>query len=390
MDLCYNTAMAEKIVNSGIVFAYATNDAVFEIKRELERYFLYQTVLVVDESFEYGQQIENLRQMVNCNILVSHSFKDFDFSQNVDFVIAINDKNAFDIKEKCFQDKIPYMIVLTKVVTYSACSDKVFGVDNKQSQVNKPFGIVLDKSQVFDKKRFVCQAILEIGLTNFEIVQKNIENLFYGKKIAYETIDAQKKNLESFEQLFEQKNYDNNLLFNQICDIYLTNLLKKSSETVGLLEVLASLYCGYDSKMHGRYIETKYLYMQILCVIENDFFSKYKSGYKDVINYQIHQKKLAFYGKNSDFLPINLPESKINFLIEQFQNKFLQYMKQQNDFAEKIKNLLADTDIDFLYQIYNDVDRKTFVDMLSLTPTIFKEQNILSLMYSLGLLNYGI
>lgn len=382
--------MAEKIVNNGIVFAYASNDAFFEIKKQLEKYFLYQTILVVDENYEYGKQIDDLKQNINCNFVVCHNIKQVDFFQNIDFVVAINDKSIFEIKQKCFENKIPYMVVLTKVASFSVCTDHVFDRDQKQVLTNKPFGIVLDKSQIFEKKKFICKAILEISMSNFEITQKNINNLFYGKKIDYDLMLDEKKSLDNLVLLFDKKNYDTKLLFDEICDIYVTYLIKKSSDDISLLEILTFLYLKYDKQIHDRFIETKYLYMQTLCLLQTKFFAKYQSGYKDAINYQIHQKKLAFYGKNSDFLIKNLPDSKINFLLEQFQNKFIEYTKQQNLFNEKIKNFVADTDIDFLFDLYNNVDKDIFVDMLSLEPTIYKEQNFLSLMFCLGLLNYSI
>lgn len=381
--------MAEKIVNNGIVFAYASNDAVFEIKKELERYFLYQTILVVDENYEYGRKTEALRQTTNCNFIICHDFRHYDFCENIDLVLAVNAKNIFEIKNKCFKNKIPYMIVLTKVVSHSVCGDKI--LDNyNQMLVNKPFGIVFDKSEIFDKKKFICQAVLEIGMTNFDILQNNILNLFCGKHINYDLVDDENKNLNNLICFFDNKNFDLNSVFDKICDTYVTNILKRASDDVSLLEILSMLYCSFDKELHDNFVETKYTYMQVLSLIELQFFERYQSGYKDQIDYATHQKKLAFYGKSSDFCIKSMPENKINFLVEQFQHKFLEYMRQQNDFTERIKNFVADIDVDFLYNLSNNINREIFVDMISLTPTICSELSFLTILFSLGLLNYCI
>ena len=379
--------MAERIVNNGLAFAYASNDAFFEIKSELEKYFLYQTVLIIDQNFEYGNVIERLIQNVNCNFLVSHDVKEIDFSQNIDFVVAINDKDIFEIKQKSFENKIPYMIVLTKAES-SCIVSKYILKNEREVEVNKPFGIILDKSQVFEKKNFVCKVILEMSSVKFDIVQKKICNLFYSKKIDYDLISDQEKVLSNLMKIFENDNFDNSKLFDEICDLYVTNCIKKVDDEIGILDKLALLYFEFCSQNYSKYIEIKHIFKQTLQILEKTYFEKYQNGFKNSINYIVHQNKLVEYGKHSEFKAVMIPESKINFLLEQFKNKLLSLSKEQIDFDEKIKNIVADRDIDFLYGLYSYVDRDIFVDMLSLQPSIFIEPSFLSLIYSQGLLNY--
>ena len=178
--------------------------------------------------------------------------------------------------------------------------------------------------------------------------------------------------------------------FDKICDTYVKYLVKRTDDDISFLQKLADLYFESANQKTAKCVETKFVYSQILSLIQKDYFAKYQNGLSDAINYQIHQKMLHTYGKNSNFLTINLPDSKVNFLLEQFSHKLNEYCKEQDGFEEVIKSVVADIDIDFLFKLYENIDRKKFVDMISLEPSIYPEPNLLSLMFSQGLLNYSI
>lgn len=381
--------MAEKIVNNGIVFAYASNDAFFEIKTELEKYFLYQTVLVIDQNYEYGDVIDKLKENVNCNFVVKHNIES-DYFKDVDFVIAINDLDMCQIKQICFEEKIPYMIVLTKVVSYAVCCNKIIDAKNRQIQVNKPFGIVLDKSKIYDKKAFLCKSVIEISTAKFDIIQKQIANMFYNKKIDYDLIRDEQKAVFDMYEIFNNEYYDLNKIFHLICDEYVTYCIKRSKDDIDLLDKISCLFLKFNKDVHNKHIEIKFLYSQVISVLQSRFFSTYQTGLKETINYGVHQKKLSIYNQKSNFVVVKLFDSKLNFLLEQFKSKFNGYVKEQAQTNEKLKDIISDIDIDYYFSLFSNVDREKFVDMLSLEPSIFSETNILSIMYSQGLLNYSL
>ena len=75
--------MADRIINRDIVFAYATDSAVADLKPHLEKYFLYQNIAIFDPNFEYGLQSQGGGGGIRCNFVVCHSLKEFFLIQNV-------------------------------------------------------------------------------------------------------------------------------------------------------------------------------------------------------------------------------------------------------------------------------------------------------------------
>ena len=54
--------MAKRVINSKIEFAYVSDSIDVELKAELEKYFLFQSILVVDSHFEFGDKIAKLQR----------------------------------------------------------------------------------------------------------------------------------------------------------------------------------------------------------------------------------------------------------------------------------------------------------------------------------------
>ena len=58
--------MAKRAINSKIEFAYVSDSADVELKAELEKYFLFQSILVVDSYFEFGDKIATNHKVQLC------------------------------------------------------------------------------------------------------------------------------------------------------------------------------------------------------------------------------------------------------------------------------------------------------------------------------------
>ena len=381
--------MAERKINQDIVFAYATDNAILDLKSQLEKFFLYQTIAVFDPNFEYGNQLQNLKESVSCNFVVCHTAREFFLAQNIDFAILVNGEENGKVREYCSKNEIPYMVLLTKAVSFVTTNQNYYDKFSSK-RFNLPFGILLDKSMIFDKKQFQNLAILEMSTLFFDIAQKKICNLFFSKQIDYVHLQEEQNLHGKIAEILSQKDFSIFCNFDDICNLFVTYCLTRSKDDLSILDKLTSLFLTLSKQNANRYIQTKFAYQCVMCTLESDYFANFQNSKKSTINYHIHQKYAQKNGFDVSFDAIKLPESKTNFLFEEFRPKLKSYIDEQISFLNLLKNKLADFDIDFLYSVFAFQDKQQFKDVLSLEPSLYVEPGFLQIAYGQGLLNFDL
>ena len=378
--------MAERVVNSGIEFAYTSEHIEVELKLELEKYFLYQTIIVVDKFFEFGETIKKLEQNVKCNFVVTHDINEIDSFENISCLIIVNNHDIDDIKLLCYKQNIPYIIAMTDLANSMCFKNYAYG-QCKIVQCNFPLGIVLSQSSITNHSYFVSRAILEIGSLSFDILQKKLNNLFFGENIEYKEFAGQKKLLIELQTVLGERREDIKALSKRIATLYLSYGLISSKDKPSLLDNLIYLY-SLNNK--NRYlIEIKYAFSLIVTSLEKNYFIYYTHGFKSYIDYEKHQEYLTSTNLKSNFVTHALPDEKLNFLLDEFREKLLEYVKSQIAFEKLVKNMIAEIDIDFLYKTFVAIKDKALTNYLSLEPDIFTTPNFLSILYKQGLLNFN-
>lgn len=379
--------MAEKIVNSGIEFVYASDDSIVELKRELEKYFLYQKILIVDSFYEYSDVIEKMREQIHCDFVVERAIQNL--TDDIDCVILVNDCNVDKIKKECYEKKIPYMFVLTKVVSSGCFSNQCFDNFNVLN-CNFPFGIILDKTIIYDKKEFICSSAIEIANMKFDILQKKLCNLFFNIQIDYDKLDDQQKTFNQFEQFFCSEEKNQKILFNNSAEIYLQLCLKTSQNGLDLLDKLEYLFSYQNFSKNSKSIEQKYIFKQIVSSFQKNYFKYFVSTFSSNVNYEKHSQYLQSFGLSYSVHKVELTDSKTNFLLNEFRQKMLDFVTSEIEFDKRVKNFLADISIDFVYKMFNFDEKTNFTNYICLEPDIFKENSFLTVMLSQGLLNFEI
>ena len=151
--------MAERKINESIEFAYASNDILNELKRELEQRFLYQSVLIVDEKYEYSGAIGLMQDNIRCKFVVARNLMAIDTSE-FDCIVCINTYCLNEVKIIAKKNAIPYICILTKMNSCSNFNKFAFRNENIV-ECNFPMGIVLDSAQVINEREFISKFVLE-------------------------------------------------------------------------------------------------------------------------------------------------------------------------------------------------------------------------------------
>lgn len=381
--------MANKIINNSIEFAYASENPIIELKKELEKHFLYQTILIVDAKYEYSCQIEKMKNNIKCNFKVCRDIEKIDNLEQVGCVININSFNINKIKNIVYKNNIPYVVILNKIVDASIFkSENIY--NNKIIQCNFPLGIIFDKSQIFNKKEFVCKFLAEISNVTFENNQEKLNNLFYNVKIDYELLDGLNKHYNKSKTILVNQCKDLDNLIDEIADLYVLLCIKKSKSNFSILDKLLYLFLQQNSAEYKNEVEIKHIFKIILSSLEYNYFKYFNINLKGTINYEVHKLKLEHYGIKTNFNQRLLPENKINFLLNEFKEKFVVRAKSEQDEIFDIKNLLADIDINYVYNLFNMYQTSQFIEIINIVSNVFSLDSILGLMYQCGLLNYNI
>lgn len=381
--------MADKVINSKIQFAYASNNAIVELKREIEKHFLYQNILIVDEKYEYSRMIDKMQHQISCSFKVTRHVDSFAEFEKYACILCINDYSLHKIKSISKKYSIPYIVVLTKVVEPYKLSLNYINDDCKILQTNFPIGIVFDKTEVYNKKQFVCNFLLETFGTSFDEMQDRINNIFFDMPINYEkTTEISNFRSEVKQQmLLKQTSFDN--MFDIFSKMYLQLCLKKCDTEISLIDRLGFLY-QKTNKNCKNIIKCRYMYRLILNSIIGNFFKFWNIKLKSEIDYQKHIEFLSNSKLNFNFKTNSLPERKLVFLLNEFREKFIFYTQQETTQNNFLKNLLADLDITYLYTIIDGRYEQNIVDLISVEPDVFSTPNILTLMSASGLLNFEI
>lgn len=367
--------MAEFKLNDKIEFAYASNSILGELLTELEKRFLYQKVLVIDNKYQLSAEIEVLSKNAKCNFVVVKNLSEYPNLLDVACVIDVNCNDLYNVKTECANYKKPYVLLLTEIVESGFLNSQIV-VKDKIVNCNYPLGVVLLYTKVLNVHDFVCKFLLEQTCYMFDVMQFKIDNLFFNKK-----------NNRLQELLC--------LNSNNICDIknikkiaktYLNISLQKAAQPLSLLDRISCIAC--DVAFSGYYkIHMRFVLQHILTLIITDFFNLYTKKIKSTINIQQHQLRLQKYGFSSNF-NLSLPaEQKIDFLLGQFKHKLLGYCKQQMAIINNCKNTIADINVDFLYKVYTQ-KQTGLSDFICIEPSLFNKNSILKIMSANGLLNF--
>ena len=372
--------MAEKIVNNSIEFMYSSNNAVGDLQRVLEKYFLYQKVLFIDEKFEYRESIKLLQNNVKCNIIVCKSICEIKDLETFACVVNVNNHGLDFTKSLCEKYKIPYSIVLTKVISYSNFIPK-YRVDFAETKnCFLPMGIILDKQKV-NKNIFLVDFFLETSSVCYELLEDKINSLFFNSKSGTKKLNDY---LAQFKNLLVEKNVDNS--FNEVCELYMFLCLKKSESDYSVLDNLS--YLLQKNNQNLPTIKVKFIYKTLLLSLEKNYFLYYTNNFKDAVNHEKHVCKLKTFGITDYAYKNSIEENRFSFLLNEFRKKFLIDVEKEIEFTKILKYKIGELNLDELYKIHNlskNLDFKTF---LSLEPDVFHDNSFLQLLNNCGLLNY--
>lgn len=379
--------MANRVVNSAIEFAYANYDIEADFKKELEKYFIYQNIVVVDAGFDFGLLYDKLEHLTRCNFKRVKSIDQIDNFEVVDCIIDVNCFEIDKIKAICKQNCIPYIISLTKICDISNFRNYYYANIKDVETCNYPLGIMLDLSSVYNKSYFVSLAILEISSVCFDITQKRLDNLFFGKKIDYGYFEVENNILKDLEAILSNRTEDIDKFAKRMSDLYLSYVISCVKDHFSMLDNLLNLYKKINQK---NIVEAKYLFRLIISSLEKNFVKYYSFGLKDTIDYKAHERYLSAFGLNSDFRSTYIAETKVNYLLAEFKEKLLEYILISIDFDKNIKTMLAEIDVNFLYEMAFKFKHQTLTNYICLEPDVFKTPNFLKIMYQSGLLNFKI
>ena len=377
--------MADKVINNCIDFAYAGINVEDEFQKELEKYFLYQRVLIIDTHFEFADFFEKLRY-TRCNFTIMHNISDSVNMETIDAIICVNNHNIDYVKRTCKNLNIPYIIALTNVCDTSIFKPFYYAENGKIDFCNYPLGIILSLSKISEPKKFLSNAILEISNLSFEVLQQNLENLFFNKTIDYDFFETKQRFLKMFQETIEQRKENDMQFVNKIAEMYLSYAIMVAKEPQNFLDNLIYLY----KKHYKNYdiVAVKYAFREVVLSLEKDFFAYYNSNLKSAVNYQLHQNYLSDLGYVIKFESKEFPDNKLKFLFDEFRKKLIGFAVQCAEFDVNIKNILADIDVGNLYKMSEKFKTLPITNLICLEPDLYGQDDFLSLIYGLGLLNY--
>lgn len=377
--------MAEKIVNNGIEFAYVSSNASIELKKELEKYFLYQNVIIVDRYYEFGNIISKLKENVMCNIIVERNFESIKDFENISCIIVVNSHDLNNIKLLCKEQNIPYILALTDICDSLSFKNYLYKNGSNYTDCNYPLGIVFSIEYIFNKSEFISKTILEISSLSFDFLQDKINNLFFQKnKIEYNHKTSKKilQDLQNF--IINNDNSTKSVV--DVCKIYLSYSIYQSKIHPNVLDNLTVLHNLHYKEKNS--VETKYIFSLLITSLEKNFFLYYTNSFQNTINYKKHIEYLSSINQKSSFNRDRLVNGKINFLLQEFRNKVLENIKIQLSFENYIKSQIADIDVDYLYNIFSKIKDVQFTNLICIEQDIFNDINFLTIMYNSGLLNF--
>ena len=316
--------MAERIVNSGIKFAYANGNAQVELKKELEKYFLYQNILIVDRFYEFGKTIEILKTTTKCKFTIVKHIEECASLDDYACIVVVNNYDAENIKLVAFQNNLPYVFVLTKPVEISIFKNQTYTKNFDTANCNFPLGIVFCSEYIYSHKTFQCEMIMEISSISFNILQKKLGNLFFTETIEYKNFVDEKKILLQLQEMLAKRDVEDEKLSQNLAKLYLSLTILSAKDELNILDNLCFLYKS-KSKNHNI-IQIKYAYLLILSSLEKNYFTYYSKTFKDNIDIEKHISNLNSYGieKTNFYQKVN--QSKLNFLLDEFREKLLEYV----------------------------------------------------------------
>ena len=375
--------MAEKNVNSGIEFAYSSNNAEIELKRELEKYFLYQTVLIVDARYEFGNVIEKLQKNTKCNIVVERDLEKISNFENIDCVIIVNNNFDNQLKIICKKYNIPYILVLTNLTDSTIFKPFAYDKLYEVKECNYPIGVVLSLNYIFDKRTFVAKAMLEISGLSFLIKEDYINKMLFSNQ-SNSRINDYKKILRNLENFSCYDKIDD--IFKKIADLYLQYAIIVSKLKFDVLDNLMIIF--KRNQKNRMYVEAKYIFSILITSLQKNFFKYYTNKFQSSVNYSIHKKYLSSIGLIPKFNNNAIIDTKVNYLLNDFRDKFLNYVNFEVAFKSKIKGLIAEINVDYLYQLFTKFENMPLINYINIEQDIFKNSNFLSILYNFGLLNF--
>lgn len=377
--------MADKIINNCVEFAYATQCPQAELKDELEKRFLYQSILVVDELFEFGNTIKQL-ESIRCDIKVARNAFEIQDIEKYSCILVCNCHNIDQIKLLSLAHNIPYVIVMTRVCDSSCFKPEFFERDASVKKCNYPLGIIFCTNYIFDAKKFVCKAVLEISSLSFQVLQQRLCNLFFAKSIDYDCFADEKRLLRELQACVDTRR-ENIVEYSQkLAKLYVSYCLLASRQNFDMSDNLLFL-----CKMNGQnkmLVEVKYIFNLIVTSLQKNFFTYYTTSFCGAINYQKHCEALKSVNLCTSFAQNAMPVAKLDFLLAEFREKILDYVNTELGFERKIKNIVADVDVDFLFDIFEKCKNVPYTNILCIEPDVFERQNFLTVMYQSGLLNF--
>ena len=119
----------------------------------------------------------------------------------------------------------------------------------------------------------------------------------------------------------------------------------------------------------------------------NDYVSLLHNLFSE-LNIEKHQQYLKDISLNCSFKSEVLPSRKISFLMTEFRDKLLEYINLNDVFDKNIKNIVAELDVDYLYDTFSKFSKIPFTNYLCLEPDVFSKANFLHIMHQVGLLNF--
>lgn len=370
--------MAEIETNKKIEFVYASNNVLVELKQELEKRFMYQKILVIDDAYCFCGKMDNLMQSIKCEFVVVRKLDNIDWEKFA-CVVVVNDNMIADVKKLCTQKNKSYVVLLTKLVDASVLCGQYYH-KNKILQGNLPLGVVLDKTEIFNKKQFVCNFVLQFCSYAFDQFQQKLDTLFFD---AVNHAGMVQSHLILPEKFFALKDIEQ--LFEMSCQYYLLMCLNKS-ERLSLNDRLFCMTEFFDGKKQN--LQLKFLLQLVLAKLIFGFFVHWNKKLKSTIDLQKHSKMAEQYNVLCSYKTQMVSQQKVDFLLQEFRQKLIDYSKDHQNFVQKAKDFVAEIDVGFLYQTYNAKTTTKITDLICLEPHLFGIQSILSIISDCGLLNF--
>ena len=385
--------MAQRIVNTEIQFAYASDNIEVELKLELEKYFLYQNILILDSHYEFGGVIDKLQHSAKCNFVVERKIdKTINFDDYA-CIICVNSNYLNEIKQVCSSKNIPYIIALTKVCDGLGFKKFAFTKDFKTVKTNAPLGVVFATDLIFNKTDFICKVILEISSLSFLNLQNKVCNMFYDNKLKFYSYDKLFTDIKNCSKNNIDKSYD----VKEFSKIYLNYAIQISKFPTNVLDNLIQILKYIEEldknnilKLNDFLTEIKYAFILMITSIENNFFLYYTDKLKNTVDYEKHIVNSCMLKVKPKLCYLSIPNNKLVYILNDFRDKLINDVNEEIEIQTNIKNLIADIDVNYLYKTFErlkDFDLKKY---LSLEQDFFDSQNFLSILYQCGLLNFEI